>query len=77
MDSNFVTIAGSAFVAAIIVVGIWQFAAIQRAKGSAAREEIYRKLAEQSIAAQQGISEALGEIRLRLEAIEKLLREVD
>ena len=61
----------------IIVVSIWQFAANERAKASIAREEAYRKLAEEAVKTQTEIAEALKEIRPQLAAIEKLLREVE
>jgi len=61
----------------IIVVSIWQFAANERAKASIAREEAYRKLAEESAKAQTEIVEALKEIRPKIAEIEKLLREVE
>lgn len=64
-------------VTVIIVVSIWQFATTQRAKASIAREEAYRKLAEESAKTQAEIAEALREMRPQLTAIEKLLREVE
>jgi hypothetical protein len=64
-------------VTVIIVVSIWQFASNQRAKASAAREEAYRKLAEEAVKTQTEIAETLKEMRPKLAAIEKLLREVE
>jgi hypothetical protein len=61
----------------IIVVSIWQFATTQRAKASIAREEAYRKLAEESLKTQTEIADALKEMRPKLAAVEKLLREVE
>jgi cell division protein FtsB len=61
----------------IIVVSIWQFAANERAKASIAREEAYRKLAEESAKTQAEIAQALKEMRPQLAAIEKLLRQVE
>lgn len=61
----------------IIVVAIWQFATTQRAKASIAREEAYRKLAEESAKTQTEIAEALKEMRPKLATIEKLMREVE
>jgi len=61
----------------IIVVSIWQFAANERAKASIAREEAYRKLAEETAKTQTEIAEALKEIRPKITEIEKLLREVE
>jgi hypothetical protein len=61
----------------IIVVFIWQFAANERAKASIAREEAYRKLVEESLKTQTEIADALKEMRPKLAAVEKLLREVE
>lgn len=67
----------------LLVVFIWQIFATSRARASAAREEAYQKLAERATAAQestaqeqQKISEDLRDLRTRVAAIEKLLREV-
>lgn len=67
----------------IIVTVIIQFSAMWRAKARLAREDEFRKLAEQAVAArasaavtEQSLVESLSDIRLRLAAIEKLLREV-
>lgn len=66
-----------ALITVIIVVAIWQFSATQRARASVAREEAYRKLAEEAVKTQTEIAEALKEMRPQLAAIEKLLREVE
>jgi len=66
-----------ALMTVIIVVSIWQFASTQRAKASIAREEAYRRLAEDAVKTQTEIAEALKEMRPQLAAIEKLLREVE
>lgn len=72
-----------ALITVLIVVVVWQGFATWRARASVAREEAYRKLAEQSAAAQQRtaeeeqkISEDLGDLRARVATIEKLLRDV-
>jgi len=71
-----------ALITFLIVVVVWQGFATWRARASVAREEAYRKLAEQSSAAQrrtaeeqQKISEDLGDLRAQIAAIEKLLRD--
>jgi Tfp pilus assembly protein PilO len=68
----------------IVVVLLWQGMAIARAKVSGEREEQYRKLAELATTAeqkaadeQQKIAEALEDMRARLAAIEKTLRDVE
>jgi hypothetical protein len=42
-----------------------------------ARDEAYRKLAEEAVAVQRKISEDLADLRNRVEAIERMLREVE
>ena len=71
-----------ALITVLIAVVVWQGFATWRARASVAREEAYRKLAEQSSAAQrrtaeeqQKISEDLGDLRAQVAAIEKLLRD--
>lgn len=83
MSGEFFVLGLFTLITVLIVVVVWQWFATRRARASVAREEAYRKLAEQSIAAQQStaeeqqkISENLGELRARVSAIEKLLREV-
>ncbi len=68
----------------IIVVVLIQVFGTYRAKASILREEAYRKLSEQATAAEQKAAEeqtkianALEDIRTRLAAIEKMLRDVE
>jgi hypothetical protein len=68
----------------IIVIVVWQSFETKRARMSIEREEAYRQLAEQATDAQnkmaleeQKISEGVDELRTRVAAIEKILREVD
>jgi hypothetical protein len=68
----------------IIIVTLVQVFSTFRAKSNLMREEAYRKLSEQATTAEQKavdeqkkISESLEDIRVRLAAIEKMLREVE
>lgn len=65
----------------LAVVLVWQgFKTWQiktTSKADIAREEAYRKLAEEAISAQQKIAEDLSELRIRIVSIEKILRDVD
>lgn len=68
----------------VIVVVIWQSFLTRRARMSVEREEAYRKLAEQATASQQKtaieeqkIAEGVEELRVRVAAIEKILRDVE
>ena len=72
-----------AAVTIVLVVILWQGMNVARTQISAEQLEKYRKLAEQATEAeqkaareQQKISEALEDMRARLTAIEKFLREV-
>ena len=67
----------------VVLLVVWQGFVTWRARASLARDDAYRKLAEQFAAEQrraaedqQKISEDLGDLRARVAAIEKLLREV-
>lgn len=80
----FFTIALLVMITVVIVVVIWQSFVTKRARMSVAREEAYRKLAEQATAAQQTtanveqkIVDGVEELRTRVAAIEKLLRDVE
>lgn len=79
---------GAVCVFTVVAVLIWQvFQTAQtsiRAKQAGALDEAYRKLAEEVTASQQRTAaalaetaETLGELRARVGAIEKLLREVE
>lgn len=66
-----------ALIAAIIIVVIWQVFANQRAKATLARDEAYRKLAEQVNEGQQQTREDLKELKERVANIERVLKEVE
>jgi uncharacterized MAPEG superfamily protein len=70
-------------VSVIIVVLLWQGMSVAKTQMASDQTEQYRKLAEQATTAeqkaadeQQKIAEALDDMRTRLAAIEKLLRDV-
>ncbi len=62
-------------VSALILILVWQGFATYRARASVAREDTYRKLAEEAAAAQKETAAALADIRPRIAAIEKLIRD--
>ena len=71
------------FTGAIVIVVIVQVAATWRARMSVAREEAYRRLAEEAAAAQRNTVDRLDEIRTELATVqerttrlERLLSEV-
>ncbi len=73
-----IAVAGITLVIAITVALIMQVAATIRARMSVAREEAYRKLAEQAASKEDlaKIKAELSEIHSRTKAIERLLKEV-
>jgi hypothetical protein len=64
-------------IAAVIIVVIWQVFANRRALAVVARDEAYRKLAEQSAETQRRIVDDLADLRQRVASIEKILKEVE
>jgi len=78
-----IAVGGIAMITVIAAVAIWQGMASWRARMSAAREEAYRKLAEENLSAQtrmavqqQRIADDLAGLNERVANIEKLLKEV-
>jgi cell division protein FtsB len=72
-----------ALITTLIVVVVWQTFVTWRARMSVEREEAYRKLADQATSAlqktaeeQEKIGEGMEELRTRVAAIERMLREV-
>jgi len=61
----------------LIIFGMKYYAAIQQAKARLASDEAYRQVAEQAAAAQAETAAALADLKVRLTAIEKILKEVE
>jgi len=65
----------------VAVVVISQVLKTARAKtismAEIARDEAYRKLAEEAVSVQRKISEDLSDLRTRIASMEKMLREID
>ena len=61
----------------VITVVIWQLFATRRAHAVIARDEAYRKLAEQLAESQQKTAEDLADIKERVANIERVLKEVE
>jgi Tfp pilus assembly protein PilO len=64
-------------IAAVVIVVIWQVFASRRALAMVARDEAYRKLAEQAAETQQRMVDDLADLRQRMASIEKILKEVE
>ncbi|MET9518236.1 hypothetical protein [Streptomyces sp. NPDC002994] len=64
-------------VTAVVTMIIWQFGSTWRAKALLAREQEYRKLAEQAVVAQQETERQLAGLRERMESMERILKEVE
>jgi type VI protein secretion system component VasK len=78
-----VAIAGIMFITTVIVAGAWQIFATWRARMLAAREDAYRKLAEDAATAQHTTSERLqtaleelAQLRRQTTELERVLKEV-
>jgi hypothetical protein len=63
--------AAMTFTGVIVVVVIVQLAATWRARASAAREEAYRRLAEESTQAQQRTAQQLAQVLAELAALQE------
>ena len=79
-----IAIAGIAFVTVVVSILIWQISSTGRTGLSAKRENAYRKLAEDSAAAQHRTADQLeraiaelGELRARTGEIERLIKAVE
>jgi len=78
-----IAVGGIAMITVITAVAIWQVLASWRARMSIAREDAYRKLAEENLSAQtrlvvqqQRIADDVTSINERVAGIEKLLKDV-
>jgi hypothetical protein len=61
---------------ALLIVVVSQFAAVVRARSAVAQDNAYRRLAEEVAETQQAVVAELAEVKQRLAAIDKLLRDV-
>jgi len=68
----------------LLVFGMRYLAAVQQAKARLANDDAYRQVAQKAVAAQSenatalsSIQAALADVRTRLSAIEKILKEVE
>jgi signal transduction histidine kinase len=85
MDPHiFLTVISLPFVTILLVFGMKYFSAIQQAKARSANDEAYRQLAAQVVAAQAdtaatlaAIDTSLADLKTRLAALEKILKEVE
>jgi signal transduction histidine kinase len=61
----------------LLVFGMKYFSAARAVHARANGEEAYRELAEKAVASQAAVQADFSEMKIRLAAIEKLLREVE
>jgi Tfp pilus assembly protein PilO len=68
----------------LLVFGMRYFSAVQQAKARLANDEAYRRIAEKAVAAHSesataltSIQAALADVRTRLTAVEKILKDVE
>ena len=72
-----VAMSGIAFVTIVSVAAVWRGMDVLRAKVAGTREVEYRQLAEEATAAQKRLGDDLADMRQRMMAVEKILREVE
>jgi predicted nucleic acid-binding Zn ribbon protein len=75
--STAMALGSSVLFTAVLVVVIWQAAASWRARAALAREAEYRKLADRATAAQEQTVAELTQLRIRLDQVEEVLRQVE
>jgi hypothetical protein len=64
-----IAIAGIALVGSVIIVAVWQLLATWRTRMSGSREREYRKLAEESLAAQTRTAAAIEQLLAELRSV--------
>ena len=65
-----------AFVCAAVAVIVWAYFRLQAHRADAIANAEYRKLAEQAVENQQELRSELARLTLKVEAVEKLMRDV-
>ena len=72
------------FATILLVFGMRYYSAMQQAKARLANDDAYRQIAEKSVATQSetastlaSVQSALADVRARMAAIEKILKEVE
>lgn len=78
-----VAIVGILFITVVLTAAIWQIFATAKARMTVAREEAYKRLAEEAVQAQSKAAEELGrasaeltQIRRQTGELERMLKEV-
>lgn len=61
----------------LVIFGMKYFARVQEARARLATDDAYRQLAAQAAASQAETAAALADLKSRLTAIEKMLKEVE
>lgn len=72
-----VAIAGIGLATTVTTVAIWQGLGLLRARIVGQREADYRRIAEESILAQKRLGDDVADLRQRMMAVEKILRDVE
>jgi hypothetical protein len=72
-----IAVGGIAMVTIIVAIAIWQVLLSWRTRMSIAREEAYRKLAEESVAAQRQAGEGLRDTATKLTQLEQRTSELE
>ncbi|MDT0609905.1 hypothetical protein [Streptomyces lancefieldiae] len=84
LDGIIITLGGLLLLTPVIIVGLRQLGKTQRAKAVLAREQEYRRLTEMALTTQElldqrltEISAQLGDMRARVESMERTLKDVE
>jgi hypothetical protein len=77
VNVDVMAIAGIVAGVVLFMVLVWGVVAVLRTRSAIALDSEHRKLAEEAVAVQRETAEALADLRVRVAAIEKLLRDVE
>ncbi len=72
-----VAMSGIAFVTIVGAVGVWRGMEVLRARVAGVQQAEYKRLAEEATHAQKRLTEEVADMRQRMMAVEKILREVE
>ena len=72
-----VAMAGIAFITIVGVAAVWRGMDVLRAHVGGVQQAEYKRLAEEATQAQKRLTEDVADLRQRMMAVEKILREVE
>jgi hypothetical protein len=72
-----VAVAGIAFVTVVGGIAVWRGMDVLRARVAGVQQAEYKRMAEEAIQAQKRLGDEVADLRQRMMAVEKILREVE